>query len=350
MCAGSFHRGEGDPDAAVGLALPSPMPNFRPALIGHRLAWQDAHDEYTRKAAFVSGGHAWHFNHRGEFGATRARWQCECGGWRPSRPRITWACEATRTLRQGINAPVHRGEERLLSMHLPEQPPPPPGVDLEGLREDIGDAIYAAFKDNPSIALACDGSSKQDVAAFAVVVHNVQSAFAGGDGLEDQSAYRAELQGLFFAVGAAADAARKGARGEIVVVCDCFFALCAVATHQGDAALLVQSIASLIQEAGSFGVKIHLEWIPSHGKRPDWQPSLEFDPAYLRSLNDAADAAARQSAERRLTGSLRSRWAVLQARCAQWEYNAVQLAAGAARQLHHYLMQFGTRRGEPGNH
>ena len=54
----SFYGGEDANDLAVGLALPSPMPNYRPALIGHRMAWQDAHDEYTRKAAFVSGGHA----------------------------------------------------------------------------------------------------------------------------------------------------------------------------------------------------------------------------------------------------------------------------------------------------
>ena len=326
------------------------MPNYRPALIGHRVAWHDAHDEYTRKAAFVSGGHAWHFNHRGDFGAARARWKCECGGWRPSRPRITWACDATRELRQSISAPVHRGEERLLAIHLPEQPPPPPGVDLEGLREDIADAIHEALRDQPRIALACDGSSKQDVTAFAVVVHQVQSAFAGGDGLEDQSAYRAELRGLFFAVGAAAGAACRGARGEIFVFCDCFSAICAVATRHGDAALLVQSIASLIQEAGSLGIKISLEWIPSHGKRPEWKPSLEVDPAYLRNLNEAADAAAKQSAERRLQGSLRARWAVLQAQASQWEYKAVQPAASAARQLHQHLMQSGTRRGETGIH
>ena len=301
----SYHRGEVADDLAVGLALPSPMPSYRPALIGHRTAWQDAHDEHTRKAAF-----------------------------------ITWACESTRELRQGIHDPAHRGEERLLAMHLPEQPPPPPGVDLGGLREDIADAVYDALQGHSKIALACDGSSKQDVAAFSVVVHDVQCAFAGGDGLEDQSAYRAEFQGLFFALGATVDAAQTGARGEVVVLCDCFSALKTVSSQNGDVSLLAQSIASFIQEAGSLGVKVHLEWIPSHGKRPDWQPSFEADPLYLRSLNDAADAAAKQSAERRLAGSLRARWAILTARCAKWEYQAVQLAAGAACQLHQHLMQF----------
>ena len=127
-------------------------------------------------------------------------------------------------------------------MHLPEQPPPPPGVDLEGLRVDIAEAIHDALKGHSRIALACDGSSKQDVAAFAVVVHEVQFAFAGGGGLEDQSAYRAELQGLFFALGATADAARRGARGEVTVVCDCFSALRAVSSQCGDVSLLVRQL------------------------------------------------------------------------------------------------------------
>ena len=342
----SFHREDASNEVAVGLALPSPMPNFRPALIGHRMAWQDAHDEYIRKAAFVAGGHAWHFNHRGDFGEGHARWKCACGGWRPSRPHITWACDFTNDLRPGIPAPAHRGEERLLAMHLPEQPPAPPGVDLEGLREEIADAIFAALQSQPRIVVASDGSSRLDVASFAVVVNDVQCAFAGGDGLEDQSAYRAELQGLFFALGSTLDAVRRGARGEVIVLCDCFSAIQAITNQCGDVALLAQSVDGFIHEIRSLGVKVHLEWIPSHGKRPDWQPSFEADPGYLRRLNEAADAAAKHSAERRLAGSLRARWDILRARCASWEYQAVQLAASAARKLHHHLMQFGTRRGE----
>ena len=342
----SFHRNDGDSTVAVGLDLPCPMPAYRPALIGHKLMWQDARDEYTRKSAFVAGGHAWHFNHRGDFGDGHPRWQCECGGWKPSRPHVMWACESTRSLRQGINPPTHRGEERLLAMHLPEQPPPPPEVDLNGLREDIADAIFSALQSHHSVVLACDGSAKQDVATFAVVVHEEQYAFAGGDGLEDQSAYRAELQGLFFAVGATVDAARRGARGDVILICDCSSAITAVSSQHGDAALVLRNIADLIQEANNWGVRVQLEWVPSHGKRPDWQPTVAADPLYLRRLNEAADAAAKQSCERRLAGSLRARWAILRAKCAQWEYQAVQLASGAARQLHQHLIRFGTRRGE----
>ncbi len=93
-----------------------------PALIGHPLVWEAAQDKYTRKAASVAGCHAWHFNHQNYFAADHSTWQCERGGWRPSRPHVTWSCEATNGLRQGIRVPCERGEESalMLAMHSPD--------------------------------------------------------------------------------------------------------------------------------------------------------------------------------------------------------------------------------------
>ncbi|CAE7304044.1 unnamed protein product [Symbiodinium sp. CCMP2592] len=76
----------------------------------------------------------------------------------------------------GLEAPKHRGEERLLAKHLAEPPLPPPAVDADGLVDETADAILAEMLGATSIAIATDGSSKDGVAAHAVVVNTAKAA------------------------------------------------------------------------------------------------------------------------------------------------------------------------------
>ncbi|OLP79634.1 hypothetical protein AK812_SmicGene40059 [Symbiodinium microadriaticum] len=103
-------------------------------------------------------------------------------------------------IREDLEPPTHRGEERLLSKHLREQPLPPPAVDEEGLVVEIADSIREELTRSHAIVIATDGSAKDDVAAHSVVVNNCDSAFFGGNDSEDQSSFRAEMCALKLAL------------------------------------------------------------------------------------------------------------------------------------------------------
>ena len=130
-------------------------------------------------------------------------------------------------LRSGLQTPARRGEERLLSKHLREQPPPPPAVDPEGLIEETSEAVCNALHDSSHIIIATDGSAKSGIAGFSDVVNDPLVHFAGGDGAEDQSLFRAEVCALRLALSAVLRAAHAGSVGHVAVIVDCSAALLA---------------------------------------------------------------------------------------------------------------------------
>eukprot|EP00439_Symbiodinium_sp_Y106_P083602 s905_g23.t2 len=219
-----LHRTDDD-DLAVGLNLEASPVGFRVQFQGHRAALLAALSPYARRAAFLSGGTAWFCNAAAPPDFQKDRCKCLCGKTLPSRSHLLWVCPCTQDLRIHLEPPKHRGEERLPSKHRREKPLAPPGIDHTGLRDDISEAICLALRSQPSIVVATDGSAKDDVAGYSVVVDDPSNHFAGGDDAEDQTPFRAEVCALQLALEALCQAAAWGASGHVTVVVDCSAAL-----------------------------------------------------------------------------------------------------------------------------
>ncbi|CAE7357806.1 unnamed protein product, partial [Symbiodinium sp. CCMP2592] len=292
---------------------------FRIRLQGHKRVLADRSSLFHRRAAFLSGGTTWHFEKSVGPRRDQLHLRCLCGALRPSRAHLLWVCPSTADLRSGLDGPKHRGEERLLAKHLDEPPLPPPAVDAEGLIDEAAEAIQTELQESTSIAIATDGSAKDGVAAHAVVVHRCAKAFAGGNSCEDQSSFRAELCALLLALKAVVVAASRGARGSITIAVDCSAALQARFSCPS-LPLFSVHFQQLSAEIRCFGIDLHFMWVPAHNRKASWTPThSSFSAAFLRSLNDAADRAAKDCVARRLKGSLREKWVAEATRVKVWE-------------------------------
>ncbi len=210
--------------------------------------------------------------------------------------------------------------------------------------------MHNLLGDRPRIVIASDGSSIDGVSASAVAIESPEHTFAGGDSLEDQGPYRAEVQGILLALRACLSAARRGARGTVVLAVDCTSAIDAAHDHCKKLPLLGSAARSLLLQLRSLGVHAHFSWVPSHGKHGTWQPDdPTLDAFQLRTLNEAADRAAKASVLRRLRGSLKEQWALKAKQVEQWELGAICLSAKAAEALHLHLKHQGLRPGEEPN-
>ena len=78
-------------------------------------------------------------------------------------------------------------------------------------------------------------------------------------------------------------------------------------------------------------------WVPSHGKRLDWQPPLSLDDRRCRDLNDKADRAANQRRDSRAQGSSRVAWHRRLEEAERWEVAAISAAAASSAQLYEHL-------------
>ena len=214
-----------EPDLAQGLDLPAPPQPYRAQFQGHKAVLNDKSSMYHRRAAFLSGGTTWFFNKAAPPARLHNRTRCLCGASRPSRAHLLWTCPNTADLRCGIALPTHRGEERLLSKHLREQPLPPPAVDEAGLIEEAAEAIQQELANSHDIVIATDGSTRNGVAAHSVVVNSRDRAFSGGNDSEDQSSFRAEMCALKLAFEAVTVAVGNGATGNVTIAVDCEAAL-----------------------------------------------------------------------------------------------------------------------------
>ena len=238
--------------------------------------------------------------------ALHNRTRCLCGASRPSRAHLLWACPSTEDIRKDLDPPTHRGEERLLSKHLPL---PPPAVDEAGLVEEIADTIGEELTMSQAIVIATDGSVKDGIAAHSVVVNKCDRAFFGGNDSEDQSSFRAEMCALKLALEAVSAAVNHGARGSVIIAVDCEAALKA-RFNCPSMPLFGVRLRLLATSIRSSGVELAFTWVPAHNRHSGWRsPHPDFSAAQLRSLNDAADRAAKACVTRRLRGSLRESWA-----------------------------------------
>ena len=90
-----------------------------------------------------------------QLGCTSSCWlgMCtySCSRSRPRRPHVTWACP--------WNLLKHTDEERPLVRHMPQEPAPPPGLDLSGLVEDPAAAITRVLAGQSRVILVTDASA-----------------------------------------------------------------------------------------------------------------------------------------------------------------------------------------------
>ncbi|CAE7685833.1 unnamed protein product [Symbiodinium sp. CCMP2592] len=327
----NYHRTE--EDLATGLVLPAPGAQVRYAFRGHAaLAHHDSLD--VRRAAVGTGATAWYHRCRLRL-AKDAVITCMCGKLTPSRPHVLWTCEATHLARAGLSPPADRVQERLFGYRILEFPASPPAFDMDDFYEEIGDYVTAGLRDQSSLWLATDGSSKDDVGAAAIV----GSAFelATGDSLEDQCAFRYELMALLWLLrGLWRHCA--ACSGTLHVLCDCQAAIAVLDRPAGsDYEVMAAEAASLLQRLRGRGLEFRLHWIPSHDKKPQWVPPDGIQGPRARALNAKADAAANACRNRRSNGSARVAWHRALRQATDWETSTILAVAKVSAMLSEHI-------------
>ena len=341
-----YHR-EGQ-DLAQGLDLPPPSPGDRFLFKGHGSAFKETNGRTQRQAAVGTGASTWFLNAGGNFDAQHERWKCLCGKSYPSQAHLAWVCSSMSDIRGNIRMPSNRAEERLQAVAVPELPPATPGIAQDELVEEVAASLRQALEHHPEVMIAADGSSKEDIGGFGVVVHSSEYVHSSGDGSEDQDPFRQELLAIGLVFKALASLGLSQVRGSVCILSDCKAAMQSAFSGRSDAlpGLAYSVWADLcIAEAQGFSVKS--VWVPAHGRHLTWKPPEGYDADHLRELNHHADMAAKAAMERRLRGSCRFVWHQ-QATAAQiWEREAIRITGAASERLHAHLRTFGLRKGEP---
>eukprot|EP00439_Symbiodinium_sp_Y106_P017651 s5566_g2.t1 len=320
----SLHRaGEG---LAQGLVLPGSQSGSFIRALGHREIWKQAESIDLKRAAMATGGSVWHLGARKSIPSDRQS-RCLCGLLMPSRAHLTFACEATRDLRQALEAPSTRVNDRLMARESVEEPPPPHTVADAELGEELAEDLRLP---DAVLFAATDGSSEKNVGAAAVLLPQLGfSAVCGLQG-EDQGPYKAELWALRLLLQVILKCDLTGLR-EIHIFCDCEAAILALLQGASSLPLLAQELVSLKSRLTSQGIAVHPHWVPSHGKHSDkWRPWPGVPADRQRAWNHQVDLLAAQECKRRLLPSLRARFAELLRHHKAWELGAIRASAKAA--------------------
>ena len=325
----SYHRS--DPHLAVGLDLPAPPRRGRVVAAGHKAVWKAAAARPFQLAALACGGTCWYY-----FSLRRGALQripdCLCGLAEPSRPHLLWCCPFTADLRARLELPVHRCEERLFAVLLPEEPPGPSTLDAPGLLLDLLNDLERTVSWRSTTFVATDGSSKDNVGAFALYLPGSDTVHTLGLDGEDQSSYRAELSAIDFLLSALCNLSERGFTGKIVILTDCEAAV--TASSRGwckSLPLLANRIYQYFLRATSYGMIIELSWLPAHGRqRLHWVPHPDVHPDVQRGWNYKADEAAKGCLLRRWQGSPRAAYRRQMLQAKQWEIAAITASAEAA--------------------
>ena len=337
-----YHRD--DPSLAAGLDLPAPSMDADYRFDG-LLSAINMGLRATDRAA-IGGGHScWFYNAHGDFPEDHARWLCLCGRSRPSHVHLLWCCPCTAHLRATLRLPRDRCEERLLLQGVPEQPPPP-AIDPGDFHDTLVQALSVQLRLDPAVLyLATDGSEHLEVGSYAVAVHPGGFTCATGNGDEDQSSFKQELLGFDCAASALAEAVRDtGWTGRVVFALDSQSALRVVLRQDCRFCFLMRVVArtrASLLELAAMQVQLTYVWVPSHGKRPQWQPPSGLCADRLRWLNDRADRAAADCRHRRSGGRGRAEWWRLREVAGAWELGATQALASAGQLLHAELRRHG---------
>ncbi|CAE7262781.1 unnamed protein product, partial [Symbiodinium sp. KB8] len=210
-------------------------------------------------------------------------------------------------------------EERLLAHEVPEIPLAPVALDYDDIVDCLAEALDQRLGNGAPVYVATDGSLVDMVAAWGVALDG-EASYALNLSGEDQSAYRAEVEGLLVVARALN---RCRCHGRVHILADCQSALTTVAG--GGSNLLLSRRACAAFDALQGKIEVCKWWVPSHGKPADskWRcpPCGEM---VSRALNAHADRAARRCAGRVSAGSDRQRCARAREAAFDWEKQAHQ--------------------------
>ena len=331
----SYHRS--DDNLARGMALPKPPEGARYAFAGHRSLGQPSASLEIRRACLATGGTAWYHNARHGLRAISGQAVlCRCGGAWPSRPHITWTCEHTQRLRCNLQLPTERVQERLFGARIQEFPAAPAAGNVQRFVQRLVEVILRAQLSD-LLLVATDGSSQDDIGAFAIVVESENEPLACGDSHEDQSPFRQELQAIVFFLHASRVACIHGAR--IAVLVDCKSAIKAVQSPTNCSAPLLAGRARRdllhLREQGNI---IDFVWVPSHGKKDGWHPPTPLEATKCRRLNQIADEAANKERAARCVDSSRAKWHRAFESAEKQEIAIIRAAAAASKELEEYIL------------
>ena len=175
--------------------------------------------------------------------------------------------------------------------------------------EEVAATVRQTLELHPEVLIATDGSSKEDIGGFGVVVHTPMQVHSSGDGSEDQDPFRQELLAIGLVFKALAFLGLSQVRGSVRILSDCKAAMhCAFCGRSDALPGLAHSVWTDLCIAEAHGFKVHSLWVPAHGRHLRWKPPEGYDADHLRELNHHADLAAKAAMERRLRGSRRSLW------------------------------------------
>eukprot|EP00435_Cladocopium_sp_Y103_P014019 s2909_g3.t1 len=290
----------------------------------------------------VTGISVWHYNAGQAQGLTR----CLCGAREPSRPHLLWNCPSTADLRALCESPLDRAAERLLARVLPEFPPPPSWSDADERRQHskMVQAVTRSFSTARDVLFfATDGSSTDDVAAWAVHVPAASCTISGGIKGEDQTALRAELEALHHVLLALLEAGATQralcATKEVVILCDCQTAIdVVVLCKHGGLPLFAKHLHSLFDELQHVFANVSVSWVPAHDRvKESWIPHPVAGDANSRAWNHLADVAARAHAAARARNSLRQRWHASARAAMRWETEVIVMASRVALRYEAFL-------------
>lgn len=339
---GAYRRPRADDTStAVGLTLPTYDGNGFCLFAGHLLFLErNLCDRYEKHAAFATGCSLWTNLARRKGCDNDLAGTCLCGNTTPSRPHLTWACQAFDSHRTAGMMPANCVEERLFARLVTERPQPPVArqlADLDRLVIDSGHTI-------PSLEfffLATDGSEQDGVAAWGLFIPQLDISVAQGLSTEDQTAFRAEVDAISAALTFCIKAANLGMiprKKTIVIISDCQAAIDLAQQGSLSCPLLACFVHRLINDLKHFGMLVQFCWVPSHGKQSDkFVSHVATTPDELRSWNAKADDLAKAAMKRRHQHSMRANWARQIQAAVEWECSAIHLSASIAKRYADYI-------------
>lgn len=325
--AKSLHRPH-EAQLAQGLDLPKPPADHVVLAQGHQAVFAGASDKWSLQTALAGGCSVWSHFPKAALRAEDPRAVCVCGKRLPSRPHLVWACEALQHLRPP-RMPCDRAQERLFAVTTPEVPPPPAVLDPSSFAEDLRDVLSAAVERGP-LLVATDGSEKDMLSGFAIVVEGMDEVIQGGVPGEDQSPFKAEVYAMVVLLEALAGLPAPSVPTRCTVAVDCQAALAVFFGKGSELPGLARRLGAL--RAGLHGHwQLSMVWVPSHGKESvHFMPPEWCHPDRLRRLNDRADVAAKQAVAERRARSSRPAWIASVAAAKQWEMQTLQAVATIA--------------------
>ena len=257
--AKSLHRSDWTGSLASGPDLPAPQPNMVPLYRGHQACWQAAGtDRDVRKAAMAAGLSVWHEHAGIQLCEGDPRRVCKCKKLLPSRPHLMWSCPAFTLHRQEVSQPIDRAQARLYAVALPPVPPHDAQAPSR-LEQALEKGLLAGSQ---QIFVATDGSLAHETAAWAVHVPGVDTSVASAISVEDQSAYRAEVEAIRKCLQGLCQVASRGIGlgTQVVIVSDCHSALHLLSGGCGEVPLLSKELHARVSELKSVGFLGAFTW------------------------------------------------------------------------------------------